>query len=136
MKKNRPRVIIIDDDSGVLFLHEIIVTECHLHPSPDVFSSAKKALSLLISLDSVSTKALIFLDLNMPAMNGWQFLEKLETEIHHADIKVVIVTSSLSKAEREKSKSYLRVIDFWEKPLDEDQVERLMDKLGNWLELN
>ncbi len=132
----RPKVFLIDDDAGVLFLHEIIVTETLLHPNPEAFSDANEALTYLSTFDHPSTKVLIFLDLNMPIMNGWQFLEKLESEIQKADVKVIIVTSSLSISDREKSKRYSSVIDFWEKPLDEDQVERLMDKLGNWLELN
>lgn len=133
MSKEMPIVLIIDDDPGVLFLHEIIVTESSLHENPLTFSSAEEALVHLHRLDFISNRFLIFLDINMPNMNGWQFLEQLEKQINHADIKVVMVTSSLSRAEREKSKTYSLVIDFWEKPMEEEQVYQLIDRLGSWL---
>jgi two-component SAPR family response regulator len=133
MNEGLPKVLIIDDDPGVLFLHEIIVTESHLHQEPQVFSKAEDALSYLIPLDSEACRVLIFLDINMPTMNGWQFLEQLEKQINHSDIKVIMVTSSLSRSEREKSKSYSLVIDFWEKPMEEGQVYQLIDRLGSWL---
>jgi hypothetical protein len=44
-----------------------------------------------------------------------------------------MVTSSLSKVEREKSKEYGMIIDFWEKPMEEAQVSQLKEKLGAWL---
>lgn len=133
MTINTPQVLIIDDDPGVLFLHQIIVIEGELNSYPYTFLDAEKALEHIIPIDESTTKILIFLDINMPRINGWEFLEILLEKIKHADIKVVMVTSSLSKSEREKSKEYEYVIDFWEKPMDEEQVCLLKQKLGKWL---
>ncbi|SEG51536.1 response regulator [Algoriphagus boritolerans] len=133
MNSNSTKILIIDDDPGVLFLHKIILKESILKSNPGTFLDAMKALEYIIPLDLASTRILIFLDINMPKINGWKFLELLEEKVNHADIKVIMVTSSLSKSEREKSKQYKMVIDFWEKPLDDNQVSGLKDKLGTWL---
>lgn len=134
MKESKPMVLIIDDDPGVLFLHKIIVRESNLNCTASTFIEAEKALEFIIPLDIASSRILIFLDINMPKINGWQFLEMLIDKIKHADIKVVMVTSSLSRTEREKSKEYELVIDFWEKPMDENQISHLKENLGPWLE--
>lgn len=133
MEERIPKVLIIDDDPGVLFLHKIIVREGNLCSNPKTFNDAKNALDFIFQLDADTSRILIFLDINMPKMNGWEFLELLIAKIQHADIKVVMVTSSLSKIEREKSKEYEVIIDFWEKPMEEPQVSLLKEKLGTWL---
>lgn len=133
MEERIPKVLIIDDDPGVLFLHKIIVREGNLSSNPKTFNDAKTALDFIFQLDTDTSRILIFLDINMPKMNGWEFLELLIAKIQQADIKVVMVTSSLSKIEREKSKEYEVIIDFWEKPMEEPQVSLLKEKLGTWL---
>lgn len=133
MTTNTPQVLIIDDDPGVLFLHQIFVIEGGLNSNPNTFIDAEKALDYIIPIDAPTTRILIFLDINMPRINGWEFLEILIKKIKHADIKVVMATSSLSKSEWEKSKEYAYVIDFWEKPMDESQVSLLKENLGSWL---
>lgn len=133
MIDNAAKIYIIDDDPGVLFLHKIMVREGKLSDSPSAYSDAGDAFESILPLDEQNTRILVFLDINMPRIDGWDFLRMLEENVKHADIKVVMVTSSLSLADREKSREFEAVIDFWEKPLDEEQVAGLKEELGDWL---
>lgn len=133
MISNEAKILIIDDDPGVIFLHEIIIKESKLSNHPLCFSDAKKAIEYIITTGESSSKLLIFLDINMPKMSGWDFLDILDKNEQKADIKVVMVTSSLSKIDKEKAKEFPLVIDFWEKPINEIQSKKLKKRLGNWL---
>ncbi|WP_051315206.1 response regulator [Algoriphagus terrigena] len=133
MTDSNPKILIIDDDPGVLFLHKIIVKEGNLGSKPMTFPDAGEALEAILPLDTPDSRILIFLDINMPKMDGWEFLIQLSSQVRHADIKVVMVTSSLSRTERERSKEFGVVIDFWEKPMEDTQVTVLKEKLGGWL---
>lgn len=70
---------------------------------------------------------LILLDLNMPEMTGWEFLDKMKKEqnIH----ETVILTSSSSKLDREKAKEYPNVLAYVEKPLDKIKFKELFQQL-------
>ena len=133
MTSSNPTILIIDDDPGVLFLHKIIVKEGNLGGKPSTFPDAGEALEAILRMDTPNSRILIFLDINMPKMDGWEFLIQLSSQVRHADIKVVMVTSSLSRTERERSKEFGVVIDFWEKPMEDTQVTVLKEKLGGWL---
>lgn len=133
MTYGKPEIFIIDDDPGVLFLHKIIVEEEDLSSNPRAFPDAGDALESILSLDTSNSRILIFLDINMPKMDGWEFLVLLDNKIRYADIKVVMVTSSLCSTERDRAKEFEVVIDFWEKPMEEAHVSVLKEKLGDWL---
>lgn len=87
------------------------------------FTDPQKALD---SIDSI-VPDIIFLDLNMPVMNGWQFLDEMRNaSFSH---KVAILTSSTSNDDFEKSKEYGNVINFYVKPLNPDELARVFEDL-------
>ncbi|MBB6327862.1 CheY-like chemotaxis protein [Algoriphagus iocasae] len=133
MKLKSPRIYIVDDDQVVILLHKLQVKKQGLFDQTQVFFEAKKALDSIIPLDSEDQRILIFLDINMPEMNGWEFLTHLQKKIKLSDIKVVIVTSSLSKSDKEKARGFNMVIDFWEKPMVPAQLIKLKEELEDWL---
>lgn len=133
MKVKHPQVYIVDDDQVVILLHKLHVKKQKLSDQTKVFFDPKKALDDIISLDTEDQKILIFLDINMPEINGWEFLALLKERIIYADIKVVLVTSSLSKSDKEKVLEFDMVNDFWEKPMVPAQLVKFKEKLGDWL---
>ena len=70
----------------------------------------------------------IFLDLNMPQFNGWDFLDRLE-QLHaqlDKDIQVYILSSSIMPADEEASTRYSFVNEFISKPIEATEVERIV----------
>ncbi len=68
---------------------------------------------------------LIFLDLNMPELDGWQFLEKMNQQ--GLSNSVAILTSSTSRLDMERSKKYNNVVNFYVKPLTPDELSRIAE---------
>ena len=136
MKAKPPVVYIIDDDQVIILLHKVQLKKQLPDQPIYVFCDARAGLESIVSLDSGGQKILIFLDINMPEMNGWEFLDQLQKHVNFSDIKVVIVTSSLSKSDKDKSLEYPLVIDYWEKPMAADQLIILKNQFGDWLKVN
>ena len=70
----------------------------------------------------------IFLDLNMPQFNGWDFLDRMEqlyTQLDK-DIQVYILSSSVMPADEEASTRYSFVNEFISKPIEATEVERIV----------
>lgn len=71
----------------------------------------------------------MFLDINMPLMNGWEFLEayKKIDEKQKSEIIIIMLTTSLNPSEQEKSKTFDEVTDFHKKPLTESTLSKVLE---------
>lgn len=69
---------------------------------------------------------LIFLDLNMPELNGWQFLDKMKE--NQLRSKVAVLTSSTSQLDKDRAEQYGNVINFYIKPLNPEELSRLAEE--------
>ncbi|SFO67739.1 Response regulator receiver domain-containing protein [Algoriphagus ornithinivorans] len=130
-----PNVLVIDDDPGILFLHKIIIKGEGLHPNPITFFDPEEALNHILENDIPEKGILIFLDINMPRMSGWELLNHLEKELRHVKVRVVMVTSSLDRSDKEKAQKSPFVMDFWEKPLNENQIALVAKQIPIWFEM-
>jgi CheY-like chemotaxis protein len=124
------RIMLIDDDPLCILISTKII---ELNPALKVisFSNAAAALSQLKEWyvsGSEMFPDFIFLDINMPVMDGWQFLEetmKLPDGFRER-CNVIMLSSSVNPIDVRKSKEYERVSDFVSKPLTVDKVQSLM----------
>jgi CheY-like chemotaxis protein len=107
--------LIVDDDEMVVFLHKIAVAESGLSTKPVVAFNGNQALDHISHQRGSGSAFLILLDINMPELDGWEFLEAIQSL--QETIFVVMVTSSVDSRDRNKSKTYKQVIDYVEKPL-------------------
>lgn len=121
------QTLIVDDDKAVRFFHKITVTESTLSSDPLSFADARQAIEFLDNNFKKGENYLIFLDINMPVMNGWEMLKAVSEKPYSKSIFFAMVTSSVDRTDREKAKLYSQVIDFVEKPISTEECKRIMD---------
>lgn len=117
------RVMLVDDKDISNFIMRKFIEVRQPDTIIHEFTDPTEALE---SISSISPD-IIFLDLNMPVMNGWQFLENMKNQsLTH---KVAILTSSTSLQDFEKSKDFGNVVNFYVKPLNPDELARVFTDL-------
>lgn len=122
---------LIDDDTIFVFLTRKTLQVANLSTDLTVFEDGKKALlDLELSADQPDLLPdVIFLDLNMPVLDGWGFLDEyllLEPKMSKK-IEIYIVSSSISPSELERSQSIPVVTDFLTKPLSRSKFVEIFD---------
>ena len=127
-KESKLRTILVDDDPVVLMLQTNNVKSAILDSEAKSFLSGMEGINYLRELADAgsSDTFLILLDINMPEMDGWSFLDHLNQENFPLDIYVIMVTSSTNAADKRRAQSYPMVISFVEKVLTKEKVASFM----------
>jgi CheY-like chemotaxis protein len=113
------RVYIIDDDDIFVFLTRKIIERSEANVVVYVFSNGHEALEHIkaIATDPKLLPDLILVDLNMPVMDGWEFLSAYQELELAKNIQLYILTSSISPYEVERAKHIREVREFIVKPM-------------------
>ena len=106
------KLLCIDDDVTTLMLIKMVTEKASFAKDVVTASNGKEALEYYHDLlkqpsgKQADYPQLIFLDLNMPVMNGWEFLDEFVRSIypHFPETKVVILSSSANPVDKEKAK--------------------------------
>ena len=132
MEKVLKSILLIDDDEATNFFHKLIIREAKCTERLDIATDGKKALDYLTAaakgLNPVPD--LIFLDINMPIMDGWEFLEhyhRLELD-NKKQIALVILSASLNPDDKKKAISYSEVFGFRNKPMSVEMVHEVINE--------
>ena len=123
---------IIDDDKLTVKLISILVSKNKFCEEIQSFDNAQHAIDKLkqnASNNGVLPDA-ILLDLNMPAMDGWQFLDEFMLLPIKKEISIFIMTSSIDPVDIEMAKKYKIVKDYVEKPITSKKLDLLCKLIG------
>ena len=125
--------MLIDDSEIDLFIHRRFLELCNFSKELVAYKSAETALEWLKNLNGVEPPNIIFLDLNMPVVDGFTFLN-LFTELPDKIKKhsrIVVLTSSNSVTDREQVFLYKNVIQMITKPIKQADIEALRMLVSN-----
>lgn len=129
MKPKLNRIMLVDDNPNDNFFHHRVIKKADLDINIIIKDTGRAAIDYLLSKDIPNnpTPDLIFLDINMPSMNGWEFLEEFNMMDKKIQEKAVIVmlTNSENPIEIKKAKEYTFVYDYLTKPLTHEMVEKI-----------
>lgn len=117
-------IIIIDDDEINNFVCSKIIKCISTEIQVQCFSSSVEAFSE-ISLQDIPPSTIVLLDLNMPKLDGWQFLKKIKEK--NITCRVFILSSTLDPLDMEKAKNNADVKEFISKPLSHDKIKEILN---------
>lgn len=123
------RVLVIDDDEINNFTIEAMLDGTPVVGEHEIQDSGDSALEYLSQAEtSEHFPNYIFVDINMPGMNGYQFLEIYQKDFYakYPDTLIYMLSSSISESDRERSLSYECVTDYISKPLTRDKLHGLI----------
>jgi CheY-like chemotaxis protein len=132
MTKEIKSIILIDDDLAINYFHKRLFLKLELATSVLSYFNGSDALKGLIELDSTLTKndlVFVFLDINMPGIDGWFFLEefnKIQSTLN-GDFKIFVLSSSVNSDDIEKAKDNINITNYFAKPLMIEGILALKD---------
>ncbi|REG92788.1 response regulator [Algoriphagus antarcticus] len=129
MKRKLNSILLVDDDPDDNFYHQIVINKMNMVNQIDIAANGIEALAYLKKEECVAPD-IIFLDLNMPKMNGWEFLE----EYKHlgisvkAKVLIVILTTSANPDDIKRAKEIEDVTGFETKPLTKELLREILEQ--------
>ncbi len=125
---------IIDDDPIFIYGTKRLMEEVDFCETVLVFQNGQDAIDGLHNLTESGEKlpCVIFLDLNMPVMNGWEFLEDFMKIPNHNREKVAIyiISSSVDPRDLERIKNYEVVNNYILKPISKEDLESALENIS------
>lgn len=115
-------IVLIDDDPISTFITEKLISRNVKEPCQFYkYQSAKTALQEIYAINP----NYLFLDLNMPEMTGWDFLDSFNSELNK--VKIYILSSSVDERDISKASGYSIVKDYFSKPMIKKYIKSIFN---------
>ncbi|MFD0992434.1 response regulator [Tenacibaculum geojense] len=129
-------ILLVDDDRATNFFHKMVIEDLKVCNHVQICTDGRDALDYLTNQGDYSKNKnypkpeLIFLDINMPGLNGFDFLEEykdLPSDLKDSKI-IIMLSTSLIEDDRLRAESYKEVSEFKNKPLTEKYITDIIIK--------
>ena len=124
-------IAVIDDDPITVFGIKKMLNALNVSNTIKTYVNGKQAIDDIKKMlkNGESVPEVLFLDINMPIMDGWQFLEEFITLPLQSKVRINILTSSIDPADRQNWVYYKgkteHVIDYKNKPIRRNEIEEI-----------
>ncbi|MDR6845640.1 response regulator [Flavobacterium granuli] len=136
MEKKLDCILLVDDDFATNFINKRIIQKINITEHIQVTLNGKEAIDYLSkqgkfesAVNEFPLPQLILLDINMPVMDGWEFIQaykSLDLE-NKDDIVVVMLSSSFNPADKAKAESIAEIADFKQKPISKEALIEIIE---------
>ena len=122
-------IFIIDDDPILRLLTRIMIQGINDKVICHECKNGKVGMEALEPMLSSSYPLIVLLDINMPVLNGWEFLDQLEKKEMNKlkNLKLYIITSSIDENDKLKAGQYPVVEKFYSKPLSIQDMKEILN---------
>ena len=133
------KIICVDDDPIALLLSKLVLSKADFASQVITAANGEIAIQYLDKPEVIEENKnsehplVILLDLNMPIMDGWEFLEEFSTNLHplhYKNSKVILLSSSIDPNDIERSKEFSMVVDFLPKPLTKEMLDIIWQRIN------
>ncbi|MBK6263812.1 response regulator [Marivirga sp. S37H4] len=137
MKKKLNCVLLVDDDEATNFLNSIFIEESEIAERTESVLNGREALDYLTCEGEYKNRGnnhpkpdLILLDINMPVMDGWDFIQAYKNldDDMKGNIIIAMLTTSLNPDDKLKAEKIREISAFEHKPLSVEMLYELMEK--------
>lgn len=125
------KIYFLDDDYMINRFHELTLKDIILQNGCSVEFFDNPVLLMEKCTTEEDHPNVIFLDINMPVMDGWDFMEEFNKRLTDVKTKFIILTTSNDPSYIEKSKSFFNVHAFANKPLKKDKLMEVLSVIKN-----
>lgn len=119
------KTMVIDDDEISIMLTNILLEDSSTFQEIGTYMDGKYALEFLKAEYSKDAHYIIFLDINMPLMNGWEFLDEIKNFTSQQNTSVFMLSSSTDKLDIDKANDVDLVKGFFSKPLKKENLNKI-----------
>ena len=122
---------LIDDDEIYIFTTKKLINKVGFCEEIAVFQNGKEAIDAIkfTLRNKNELPDVILLDLNMPIMDGWQFLDEFIRIKSEKQIKIYIVSSSVDPSDIERANTYNMVSNYIVKPISREKLHEITEKV-------
>jgi CheY-like chemotaxis protein len=131
MSKLLKTVLLVDDDNMTNYLHQRVISKAELCSEVIVAKNGQEGIDKLIELNqelaSKNETVVVFLDLNMPILDGWGFLKEYENlkDKLNFDTKIFVLSSSINPDDKARAEENKYVAQYVYKPLTTTSLQTL-----------
>ena len=123
--------MLVDDSKDDNFIHQRVLVKSELVANENIFikENGEEAYDFLVDTQNtekyqgIFPPQLILLDISMPCMDGFEFLEEYQKVKEQFDLVVIVMlTTSINSQDKERAKKFSQVVGYVEKPLTKEKI--------------